>query len=301
MNGFKIHLLRQIFKRGQVDRMFVSRFAPSPTGLLHLGHAYSALLTQNLVSKNSGLFQLRIEDIDTTRCKPDFENQIYADLEWLGIRWEHTPLRQSERLSVYRYNLEKLADKGLLYGCDCTRADIKKALSAHVDLRNSSNSAIYHGKCRERNLPLSGNNIRLNLVKSKHYLNKDSLEFLEKGSGPNGETGTQTFSVTWLQKNYGDFVLARRDIKTSYHLSVIVDDASQKVTHISRGNDLFYVTPIHILLQSLLKLRIPTYVHHDLVKDNRGNKLAKSKGAESLLNLRKSGKNPKEIRKMLGL
>ena len=157
--------------------MFISRFAPSPTGLLHLGHAYSALLTQNLVTKNSGELLLRIEDIDMTRCTSDFENQIYRDLEWLGVQWNSTPLRQSEELSVYKNSLKKLVDKGLVYGCDCTRSDIKKALSAPNNLANDGSVAVYPGTCREKNLPLDGQNARLNLLKSKNYLETDYIKF----------------------------------------------------------------------------------------------------------------------------
>ena len=281
--------------------MFISRFAPSPTGFLHLGHAYSALLTYDLVKKNSGNLILRIEDIDITRCNFDFENQIYEDLKWLGIKWDETPLRQSERLSIYTYNLSILEQKNLVYGCNCSRSDIKKALSAPNNLFNNSKIHVYPGTCRDKKLPINKHNVRLNLTKSKNYLKNQHLNFFEQGNGPNGEKGYQYFSIDWIMKNHGDFIIARKDIKTSYHLSVTVDDASQNITHISRGNDLFYVTPIQILLQKLLNLTTPLYVHHNLIKDENENKLAKTKGAESLLNLKKSGKSLKQILTTLGL
>ena len=281
--------------------MFISRFAPSPTGLLHLGHAYSALLTQNLVTRNSGTLHLRIEDIDITRCTPDFEKQIYRDLEWLGVHWDSTPLRQSEELSIYINSLKQLVDKGLVYGCDCTRSDIKKALSAPNNLANDVNTLVYPGTCREKNLPLDGRNVRLNLLKSKNYLETEYINFFEQGIGPNKENGDQTFDIAWLGKRYGDFIIARKDIRTSYHLAVTVDDAQQKVTHVSRGNDLFYVTPIHVILQNLLNFKTPVYIHHPLIKDKNGNKLAKSKGSESILSMRNSGTTIKDIRSILGL
>ncbi len=284
-----------------IDENFISRFAPSPTGLLHLGHAYSALLTQNLVKKNSGLLLLRIEDIDMTRCTTDFEKQIYRDLKWLGVEWERRPLRQSERLSVYQSSLEKLVNKGLVYGCDCTRSGIKKALSAPNNWTENANTTVYPGTCREKNLPLNGRNARLNLAKSKDYLKTNYIKFYEQGIGPNKENGEQLYELSRLEKKYGDFIIARKDIKTSYHLAVTIDDAEQKVTHISRGNDLFHVTPIHVLLQNLLNLKTPTYVHHPLIKDKNGNKLAKSKGAESILSIRNSGTSINEIRSILGL
>mgnify|MGYP001162269471 FL=1 len=281
--------------------MFISRFAPSPTGLLHLGHAYSALLTQNLVTRNSGTLHLRIEDIDITRCTPDFEKQIYRDLEWLGVQWDSTPLRQSEELSIYINSLKQLVDKGLVYGCDCTRSDIKKALSAPNNLANDASTVVYPGTCREKNLSLDGRNVRLNLLKSKNYLETEYINFFEQGIGPNKENGDQTFDIAWLEKRYGDFIIARKDVRTSYHLAVTVDDAQQKVTHVSRGNDLFYVTPIHVILQNLLNFKTPVYIHHPLIKDKNGNKLAKSKGAESILSMRNSGTTIKEIRSFLGL
>ena len=279
--------------------MLISRFAPSPTGLLHLGHAYSAFLTQNLVENNSGSLLLRIEDIDKTRCTSDFEKQIYRDLKWLGIHWNDTPIRQSDRLSCYSYYLKKLAKKGLTYGCDCTRSDIKRALSAPNRSRKNSNTPVYPGTCREKNLSLDNQNIRLNIVKSIAYLKKNTLNFYEQGTGPNGESGAQVVSLDFLAKNYGDFIIARRDINTSYHLSVTVDDAYQKITHVSRGNDLFYITPMHILLQKLLDFNTPKYVHHPLITDNHGHKLSKSKGSESILNLRDSGKDLETIKSML--
>ena len=281
--------------------MFTSRFAPSPTGLLHLGHAYSALLTNSLVTENCGVLELRIEDIDQSRCTSVFENQIYDDLNWLGINWNKAPLKQSERLGSYSKYIQKLANMGLLYSCDCTRSDIKNALSAPNAQPKNLKSEVYPGLCREKNLSPSGRNIRLNVLKAKEYLEEKNLSFVEKGVGPNGDNGLQFFSIDWIYKNYGDFIIARKDIKTSYHLSVTIDDANQNITHISRGNDLFYVTALHVLLQRLLNLKTPTYLHHSLILDSNGKKLSKSKGAESILSLRNSGKTLKDVKFTLGL
>ena len=281
--------------------MFISRFAPSPTGLLHLGHAYSAILTNNLVTENCGVLELRIEDIDQSRCTSVFENQIYDDLNWLGIKWNKAPTKQSKRLELYSKYLNKLYNMGLLYSCDCTRSDIKNALSAPSTQHKNLKSEIYPGLCKNKKLSPSGRNIRLNVLKAKEYLEEKNLSFVEKGVGPNGDNGIQFFSIDWIYNNYGDFIIARKDIKTSYHLSVTIDDANQNITHISRGNDLFYVTALHVLLQRLLNLKPPTYLHHGLVLDSNGKKLSKSKGAESILSLRNSGKTLKEIKSTLGL
>ena len=281
--------------------MFSSRFAPSPTGLLHLGHAYSALLTEKLVLENHGVFELRIEDIDQTRCTQVFEEQIYNDLNWLEIKWNKVPVKQSSRLDLYSKYIKKLDNMGLLYSCECTRSDIKNALSAPNALPRNLQSEVYPGLCKKKDLPLSGRNIRLDVLKSKEYLGDEKLKFIEKGVGANGENGVQFFSIDWLYYNYGDFIIARKDIKTSYHLSVTIDDAIQNITHISRGNDLFYITTLHVLLQRLLNLKTPTYVHHGLILDKKGQKLSESKGAESILNLRKSGKTINDIKSTLGL
>ena len=281
--------------------MFTSRFAPSPTGLLHLGHAYSALLANSLVTENDGVLELRIEDIDQARCKSIFENQIYDDLNWLGIKWNKAPLKQSERLESYSKYLRKLANMGILYACDCTRSDIKNALSAPNAQPENLQPEIYPGLCKKKNLPPSGRNIRLNVLKTKEYLEEKALSFVERGVGPNGDSGIQFFSIDWIYENYGDFIIARKDIRTSYHLSVTIDDANQNITHISRGNDLFNVTPLHVLLQRLLNLKTPTYLHHGLILDSNGKKLSKSKGAESILSLRNSGKTLEHIKSTLGL
>lgn len=281
--------------------MFTSRFAPSPTGLLHLGHAYSALLTYGLVTENDGALELRIEDIDKSRCTSVFENQIYDDLNWLGIKWNKAPVKQSERLKSYSKYLRKLANMGLLYSCDCTRSDIKNVLSAPNAQPKNFKPKIYPGLCKKKNLSPFGRNIRLNVLKAKEYLEEKNLYFIEKGVGPNGDSGIQFFSIDWIYENYGDFIIARKDIKTSYHLSVTIDDANQNITHISRGNDLFNVTALHVLLQRLLNLKTPTYIHHGLIFDSTGKKLSKSKGAKSILSLRNSGKTLEDIKSTLGL
>ena len=281
--------------------MFVSRFAPSPTGLLHLGHAYSALLSYEMAVKRKGLFKLRIENIDFTRCKKVYEDRIYEDLYWLGISWEEDVIKQSDRIQVYENYLKFLNDKGFIYGCRCSRSDIKNALSALSLPENSLNTFIYPGTCKEKKLSIWSNNVRVDIEKIKKYLGNIILSFNENGLGPNGETGVQHFDINWLQKKYGDFIVARKDIRTSYNLAVTVDDHSQNISLVSRGNDLFYVTPIHVLLQKLFNFQTPNFFHHRLIIDEMGKKLSKTKKSISLNQLRMEGTSLEEIKSMLNI
>ena len=280
--------------------MLSTRFAPSPSGLLHLGNAYSALVTKNLSEILKGQFFLRMEDIDINRCKKEFEEQILKDLYWLGISWTGSPLRQSNRLPLYSHFLSILKEQGILYGCKCSRLDIQRALTApsHPEKKQIG---VYPGTCAELDLEIHTNNVRVNIEKAKKYLKLDYLEFMELGFGPGGEQGTQRVSLDWIKRIHGDFVVSRKDIQVSYHLAVCVDDSEQGITHVSRGNDLFLFTPIHVLLQRLLGFRTPYYAHHRLIKDQKGEKLSKSKGATSLSELRKAGYKRSEVLKMIDL
>jgi len=281
--------------------MFVSRFAPSPTGLLHLGHAYSALLSYEMAVKRKGLFKLRIENIDFTRCKKVYEDRIYEDLYWLGISWEEDVIKQSDRIQVYENYLKFLNDKGFIYGCRCSRSDIKNALSALSLPENSLNTFIYPGTCKEKNLNIWRNNVRIDIDKIKNYFGNIVLSFKETGFGPTGETGLQSFDLNWLQKKFGDFVIARKDIRTSYHLAVTIDDFTQNVSIVSRGNDLFYFTPIHVLLQKIFNFKTPDFFHHKLITDNYGKKLSKTKNSESLSKLINNGKSLDEIKLIINM
>ena len=285
----------------------VLRFAPSPNGYLHLGHAYSALLNFDIARRTGGRFLLRIEDIDPTRCRPEFEAAIYEDLRWLGIAWETPVRRQSEHFPLYREAVAKLTAQGLVYPSFESRADVTQmvaALEAHSPWpRDPDGAPLYPGTAES----LSPD-ARAKLIKSgaPHTLRLDmaaalalapDLGWTEQGEGPNGETG----AVAARPEAWGDVILARRETPTSYHLSVVIDDALQGVTEIVRGQDLFWSTSVHRLLQQLLGLPQPTYRHHRLLLDAAGRKLSKSSMATGLRELRAGGATPADIRRMVGL
>lgn len=281
---------------------FTTRFAPSPTGPLHLGHAYSALLAYDMAQANGSTFLLRIEDIDQTRCKSHWEQQIYHDLHWLGLSWPTPILRQSDRLPAYKIALNTLWQRGLLYPCTCTRRDIAAAASAPQDGTQplGPDGLIYPGTCRtshNRTGPLPQNTaLRLDM-----HAAAQSLSFTETGAGPNGQTGEIETSAEGLIRNVGDIVLSRRDFPGSYHLSVVLDDAAQNITHVIRGEDLFEASKIHVLLQSLLGLPTPTYHHHHLIRDDAGKRLAKRDDARAIAKYRADGATPAHIRVLLNL
>lgn len=283
---------------------FTTRFAPSPTGPLHLGHAYSALLAHDMASAANGKYILRIEDTDTGRCKPEFETAIFDDLNWLGIGWQTPVWRQSERLKIYDAALEQLISAGLCYPCACSRKDIRDALSAPQEEQPhlTPDGVAYPGTCRHRDMADRADNdaIRLNTEKVIEKLtNFNDLNFTE--TGPN-HTGIYHLSADRILNNIGDIVLARRDIKTAaYHLAVVVDDAAQNITDIIRGEDLFDATYIHRLLQALLNLPTPRYHHHALIRDQDGKRLAKRDDARSIRTYRAKGLNPKDLRDLVGL
>ncbi|MGR3662113.1 MAG: tRNA glutamyl-Q(34) synthetase GluQRS [Paracoccaceae bacterium] len=288
---------------------FITRFAPSPTGPLHLGHAYSALLAYGAARKKCGQFLLRIEDIDQSRARPKWEVQIYDDLTWLGLNWPQPVMRQSDRLSVYNFALNRLWERGLLYPCTCNRRDIAAALAAPQEGDThplGPDGVIYPGTCRPNAVPkgsLPENAVlRLSMTKAiKSLPDQKNLSFHETGASPANQSGTIQITPHDLIQNVGDIVLARRNMGTSYHLSVVLDDAAQNITNVIRGEDLFEATKIHILLQKLLNLPTPTYHHHKLIRDETGKRLAKRDDARALQKFRADGASPQDIRKLLGL
>lgn len=281
---------------------FITRFAPSPTGELHLGHAYSALLAWDLAQAAGGIMHLRIEDIDRPRCRPEFEAAIFADLAWLGLSWPEPVWRQSTRQPEYEAALAQLAALGLTYPCSCTRGDIRAALSAPQEGAQTfaPDGPVYPGTCRARPMASrkDGDAVRLDMAKAITYLGQRMLTFCEEGPL---DPGQHPVTPQHLLHEIGDVVLARRDIATSYHLAVVVDDAAQNISHIIRGADLFEATRLHVVLQLLLDLPVPTYHHHRLVRDTSGTRLAKRDHARALAKLREDGASPLDIRALIGL
>jgi len=276
------------------------RFAPSPTGPLHLGHAFSALTAWDAARRAGGRFLLRIEDIDQSRARPEWEAQIYDDLRWLGIDWEVPVLRQSERLSAYRRALENLWARGLLYPCTCKRRDIEAAASAPqegaplIGPDGLVYPGICRGKAREGAIP-EATHLRLDIRRA--LASVDQLEWREI----NELGGINQVSHETLIEGVGDVVLARLGMGTSYHLSVVVDDAAQGVSHVTRGADLAEATGVHVLLQHLLSLPTPIYRHHRLIRDAAGKRLAKRDDARAIVRYREAGETPQSIRRMVGL
>ncbi len=284
----------------------IFRFAPSPNGYLHLGHAYSALLNFDLARRSGGAFLLRIEDIDATRCRPEFETAIYEDLAWLGIGWEEPVRRQSEHFSDYHGAVEKLSALGLVYPSFESRAEIAKLIAQRDESgpwpRDPDSAPIYPGTAKllsaEQRMKLlkSGAPYSLRLDMAAAARLAGDLDWQEQGEGPGGEKGT----VGARPLAWGDIVLARKETPTSYHLSVVIDDALQGITEVVRGQDLFWSTSVHRLLQALLGLSAPVYRHHRLIRDSAGQKLSKSTDATGLRELRAAGTTPADIRRRLG-
>jgi glutamyl-Q tRNA(Asp) synthetase len=279
----------------------VYRFAPSPNGELHLGHAYSALFTQARAREADGRLLLRLEDIDKVRCPGHQCRQVIEDLRWIGFHWDGHVRWQSRHLDSYRATLDRLDDLGVLYACTCTRGDIQKAASGNK-ARDPDGSPVYPGTCRTRRLSrrdLAGAGVsfalRLDLAQALSLTG--SLTFMERGEGPAGENG----SIPADASRWGDVVLARRDIGTSYHVAVVTDDAIQGVTCVTRGQDLFCATAVHRVLQALLQLPEPSYCHHGLIMGGDGQKLSKSLAAKPLRLFREEGATANDIRRMVGL
>lgn len=283
----------------------VLRFAPSPNGELHLGHALSALFGYDMARRLGGQFLLRIEDIDTTRCREDFVSGIFEDLTWLGIRWDEPVLRQSQRFPEYREAAERLQAMGLLYPCFATRTDI--AAHARPDAVDPDGAPLYPGlhkhltqdEVAERMARGEPYALRIDMDKAlavaQQRLGSRPLTFSELG-----EDGHPT-RVPAHPERWGDAVIVRKDTPASYHLAVVVDDAFQGVTHVTRGQDLFAATDLHRLLQVLLGLPEPLYRHHRLLLNAEGQKLSKSARDTSLKSLREKGVTAAEIRARLGM
>jgi glutamyl-Q tRNA(Asp) synthetase len=285
----------------------VFRFAPSPNGYLHLGHAYSALLNHDMAREVGGRLLLRIDDIDAARCRPEYEAGIYEDLGWLGISWQPNVRRQSEHFEDYQAAVAKLEADKLIYLSFESRGEIS-ALVAECDRRGHwprgpDGVPLYPGRARK--MPRSererrrraGEPFALRLATDAAVARAGVLTWTETGLGPQGQTGV----VAAAPQMWGDVVLARKEVPTSYHLAVAVDDALQGVTEIVRGQDLFWSTSIHRLLQALLGLPEPIYHHHKLILDAGGRKLSKSTQATSLRELRAGGATPWDIRRLVGL
>lgn len=264
----------------------ITRFAPSPTGRLHIGHAYSALYAFNLARTRTGKFLLRIEDIDGGRCRPEFIGGIYEDLAWLGLAWEEPVWRQSERMDVYQKALKTLEVRGVLYPCFCTRKEIEAEIAGAVSAPHGPEGALYPGTCRnlsrsERQERIAAGEayaLRLNMAEA--IAQAGPLTWYEEGEGEHKGAQTATPEVM------GDVVLARKDVPASYHLCVVIDDAAQGVTHVTRGEDLFYATHLHRLLQALLDVPVPVWSHHKLLLDENGKRFAKRNESVTLEHLR---------------
>lgn len=274
----------------------IFRFAPSPTGYLHLGHAFSALYAYETAKAAGGEFLLRIEDIDHTRCRPEYTAQIFDDLAWLGLKWREPVRQQSRHMGDYARALAKLEALGLTYRCLASRSEIKAEAERRYGLkhapRDPDGALIYPGIYRHKSaeetaklmVPGKPASIRLNMARAIELVG-DKLTFQECGTGPDGECG----KVLCRPELWGDVIIARKETPTSYHLSVVVDDALQAVSQVTRGSDVFHATSIHRLLQTLLELPEPEYNHHRLIYDHTGRRLSKSAADKSLKSLRQQG------------
>lgn len=266
----------------------ITRFAPSPTGHLHLGHAYSARLAYDFAQEHGGRFLLRIEDIDQGRCKAEYEDAIYEDMTWIGLTWETPVRRQSDHMDDYAHALDILDSKGLLFPCFCTRKDIRREIAESGRAAHSSEGPLYPGTCRgltaaQRKSRLDSGTpyaLRLDMAKAMEILGAEKLTWQDL------EAGEQAAIPETL---LGDAVLARKDIPTSYHLSVVVDDHLQNISHVIRGKDLFHATHLHRLLQFLLGYATPIYLHHDLLTDENGWRYAKRDNSKTLKFMRENG------------
>ena len=275
--------------------MVVTRFAPSPTGLLHLGHAYSALFAARAARSQGGRFLLRIEDIDGGRCRPEFEEAIFEDLAWLGLDWEEPVPRQSDRAAAYRAALDRLRAMGLLYPCFCTRKEIQAEIAGAANAPHGPDGPLYPGTCRA--LPAAARAVRM-AAGETHALRLDMAAALARTGSLFWSEGDETLAAD--PAALGDVVLARKDARAAYHLAVTLDDAAQGVTLVTRGKDLFHATHVHRVLQALLDLPVPRWRHHDLIADDRGRRLAKRHDALSIRTLRRRGYGPAEVRAMAG-
>ena len=281
---------------------FVTRFAPSPTGYLHQGHAFSALTAFEAAREAGGRFLLRIEDIDATRVRPEYEAAIHEDLAWLGLKWRRPVRRQSEHAADYRAALSKLGRQGLLYRCFRTRKELAQAAARAPHGPEAAPPPGGQLEADEEAALLAQGRPfawRLSMAAARARLGPawETLSFVEEGRGPNGERGR----IVADPAGHGDVILARKDVGVAYHLAVVVDDALQGISHVVRGEDLFEAAHVQRLLQALLDLPTPNYRHHRLLLGPDGKRLAKRNGAESLRDLRARGLTPREVKGSLGL
>ncbi len=276
---------------------FRTRFAPSPTGPLHLGHAYSAIVAHDSARAAGGQFLLRMENTDLQRCKPEWETQIRDDLTWLGLTWDGPIHRQSDHIDRYNDRLEAIALKGFLYPCCCSRTDIRAALAAPQE---GVDFAVYPGTCRRRAMAdhTTGDALRLDLAKALASLS-GPIAFRETGPVHPGQI---TVIPETALATIGDVVLNRRgEGVVAYFLASAFDDADQGITHVIRGEDLFDFTPVQVILQHLFGLPTPIYHHHRLIRDEHGRRLAKRDDARALSKFRSEGASPQDIRHLIGL
>jgi glutamyl-Q tRNA(Asp) synthetase len=277
---------------------FVTRFAPSPTGPLHLGHAYSALLAHDMARAAGGAFLLRMEDTDLERCKPEWQALIEEDLRWLGLTWDGPVYRQAPRIDAYNARLDGLTAQDLLYPCSCSRGDIRAALAAPQE---GVAHSVYPGTCRGR--PMSdrraGDALRLDLARALLRPEVQAASFTETGPA---HAGVHAINPDIAQQTIGDVVLSRKGENiVAYFLASAFDDADQGITHVIRGEDLFDFTPIQVILQRLFDLPTPVYHHHPLIRDEAGKRLAKRDDARALSKYRAEGATPADLRAMVGL
>jgi glutamyl-Q tRNA(Asp) synthetase len=284
--------------------MIVTRFAPSPTGFLHLGHAFAALTAHRAAERSGGRFLLRIEDIDTTRSRREYEQAIRDDLTWLGLSFEEPVRRQSEHFADYEAALKALDERGLLYPCFCTRKEIAEEIARAAEAPHGPDGPLYPGTCRRLSLEVRQKRIsagesyalRMDVEKAVAAVARRPLTFVEQGAGPAGETGEQIVRPAL----FGDVVLARKELPASYHLAVVVDDQLQGMTLVTRGHDLFHATHIQRLLQACLGYEPPAYAHHRLILDGSGKKFSKRDRSVTLESLRRAGATPGSIKESLG-
>jgi len=272
----------------------VTRFAPSPSGRLHLGHAYSADIAWRAARESGGRFLLRIEDIDAGRCRPEFEQAIYQDLGWLGIDWDPPVWRQSERMTQYAAALYRLRQMDLLYPCFCTRKDIQREIARAGHAPHGPEGPVYPGTCER----LGDAERNRRLAAGVSYALRLRMDAAARHAGPLFFEDASAGRVMVDASPFGDVVLARKDIPTSYHLAVVVDDAAQQVTLVTRGGDLFPATHLQRVLQALLEVPAPAYRHHPLIVDDTGRRLAKRDRAKTIASLRETGHSPDEVRRM---
>jgi glutamyl-Q tRNA(Asp) synthetase len=274
----------------QAPAAVVTRFAPSPTGQLHLGHAWSAMRAHDFARARGGRFLLRIEDIDPGRCREEHVAQIMSDLSWLGLDWDGVAIRQSARMAVYAQALARLEADGLIYPCFCTRADIAREIAASAAAPHGPHGQLYPGTCRSMAEDQRASRRRA----EPHALRLDMARATAR-AGPLSFVEDEQGAITVDAAAFGDVVLARRDAPVAYHLAVVVDDAAQGITDVVRGVDLFTATHVHRLLQALLGLPTPTYHHHALVVGADGRRLAKRDRAATLASLRQRGVDPRAV------